>query len=474
MNTEGIKRKVSAILNARVAGYSLLNTIMDRIRLGFSHHRMPPLTVEEINPDNECLRLNNILDQIRLGFSHHQMPPLTVEEMNLGNEHLYHHFSTEENWRGVITQDRTHAEICEFLPERLQLELTKACNFQCPHCGTHGTNELHRKFNRIPPMTEGMIDMVAEQTFPFVRRVALVGEGEPFFAPKHLLCRLIDHMEKTSTALQASTNGAALSDDLIDLILPVLNNMSFSLDAATEDTFLKVRGSSRFEEVIQTTKRLIQRRDEVPAHHRFKVNLVFTLMKSNASELLDFLWMAANLKADFVTVRLLLVHFPEFRDEQLFDQPDKVNPILEQAAAEADTLGLSVFLPNPIQSELPDAAHEQKKEDHLVPDRIPCSFLWRALHVCTNGDVYPCSGLSAPKLGNLNEESLMDLWNGPLIRAMRRQLETNHPHPACEHCWLREISFYNAPNIGEDYSSREPKQPKSRHYDEQAFISKGI
>jgi radical SAM protein with 4Fe4S-binding SPASM domain len=447
---------------------------MDRIRLGYGHHQTSPLTVEEMKPDNESLYLNSILDRIRLGYGHHQMSPLTIEKMKPDNERLRHHFSTEENWRGVIAQDRTHAEVCEAMPERLQIELTKACNFQCPHCGTHGTNELHKRFNRIPPMTEEMLDTVAEQAFPFVRRVALVGEGEPFFAPKHLLCRLIDHMEKTSTALQASTNGAALSDDLIDLILPVLNNMSFSLDAATADTFLKVRGSSRFEEVLQTTKRLIQRRDEVPAHHRFKVNLVFTLMKSNASELLDFLRMAAHLKANSVTVRLLLVHFPEFRDEQLFDQPDRVNPILEKAASEADSLGLSIFLPNPIQSVLPDAAHEQKEEDHFVPDRISCCFLWRALHVCTNGDVYPCSGLSAPKLGNLNEESLVDLWNGPLIRAMRSQLETNHPYPVCEHCWLREISFYDAPNIGEDYSSPKPKQSKSRQYDEQAFISKGI
>jgi radical SAM protein with 4Fe4S-binding SPASM domain len=323
-------------------------------------------------------------------------------------------------------------------------------------------------------MTEEMIDMIAEQTFPFIRRVALVGEGEPFFAPKHLLRRLIDHMEKTSTALQASTNGSKLSDELIDLLIPVLNTMTVSLDAATAETFLKVRRSSRFEEVLQSVKRLIQRRDEIPTYHRFKVNLVFTLMKSNVSELPAFLRMAARMKADFVTVRLLLVHFPKFMNEQLFDQPDRINSILELAAEEADSLGLSVFLPNFIQSVKPDGPHGEKKRAPRVPARISCFFLWRALHVCTNGDVYPCSALSSPKLGNLNEESLASLWNGPLIRAMRRQLETSHPHPVCKRCWLREISYFNAPNIGEDFFYETPQHTELRQYNEQAFISKRI
>ena len=323
-------------------------------------------------------------------------------------------------------------------------------------------------------MTEELLDKVAEQAFPFVRRVDLVGEGEPFFAPKHLLFRLIGHMEKTSTALEASTNGAALSDDLVDLLLPVLNTMTVSLDAATADTFLKTRSSPRFEEILQTTKRLIQRRDEVPAHHRFKVNLAYTLMKSNASELLDFLRMASHMGADFVYVRLLLVHFPEFRNEQLFDQPDRVNPILEKAAAEADSLGLSVFLPNLIQSVKPDESHGQEKKGHVAPVRVACCFLWRTLNVSSNGDVYPCSGLSSPKLGNLNEASLVDLWNGSLIRSMRRQLDTNHPHSTCRHCWYREISFFDAPNTGEDFGSGKSVQAELRQYDEQAFISKGI
>jgi len=373
---------------------------------------------------------------------------------------------TRSNWQDVMDQEKRHLEWCRALPECLQLELTKACNYRCPHCGTHGTSEVHRENNSASPMEEALLDRIAEELFPFLRRVSLVGVGEPFVAPISLIDRLMTHMDRTATRLEASTNGALLDETMVEKVRPVLSHLTFSIDAATETTYRLVRRSDQFQRVLRSFQYLTSLKEKAPLSQRFELSTAFTLMRSNASELCDFLRLSKDLGADCVYVRHLLVHFPRFQEETLVGDPQLVNPLIEEAAQEADRLGMSVFLPDLIGSiDTPCCPLEGQ---HAW---VHCSFLWRSLVILADGSVYPCGGLSPPLLGNARDLSVPDIWNGSLIRAMRRNLDTQRPHPACAHCWYREVSYFDSPAIHDDFLSKKPRVPKEKRYDASAFIS---
>jgi len=67
-------------------------------------------------------------------------------------------------------------------------------------------------------------------------------------------------------------------------------------------------------------------------------------------------------------------------------------------------------------------AHEDLGEAHRVPRRWrPCSHLWTSLAITCDGLVVPCCrDLEAEcVVGDLKTQSLMDVWNGDRLRAMR-------------------------------------------------------
>jgi radical SAM protein with 4Fe4S-binding SPASM domain len=65
----------------------------------------------------------------------------------------------------------------------------------------------------------------------------------------------------------------------------------------------------------------------------------------------------------------------------------------------------------------PDAGHTSGDWKH------PCHYLWRGpLYVKWNGDVYPCCQsymLEGRPAGNIAQQRLEQIWNGPALRRMR-------------------------------------------------------
>lgn len=395
---------------------------------------------------------------------------------------------TETNWQQLQILERDHVEYCPAFPEMLELELTKACNFTCTHCGTHGSHDLHRTHNRVAPMDVALLEQLAQDVFPYLRRVYLVGEGEPFMAPRHLLLRLCRQLERTYTFLDACTNGALLDSELISAMLPVLGDICFSLDAATQDTYYRVRRSKAFQAVIETIKTLSNLKQTVPKDQRlFQIHLSFALRKANSSELIEFLRMAAELQVDGVYVRQLFVCFPSMKSESLVDKPEIFNPLIEQAIRESEKLGLPVFLPafirqTPITDSVvqePASTQKSQTQQEIKADpsrlkRVNCCFLWRCMNVRSTGYVFSCNAFDTPCLGNLKTTSLAEMWNGKILRDMRRRLDTTDPHPACRRCWLREVAYFDSfdPSDSEkNFSFQNVRQPKEKVYDTSSFIA---
>jgi len=61
-----------------------------------------------------------------------------------------------------------------------------------------------------------------------------------------------------------------------------------------------------------------------------------------------------------------------------------------------------------------------------------CYWVWRALFVFPNGDVYPCESLHF-KIGNIKKQSFLKIWNNKKYMKLRRVLKKGL-FPACARC----------------------------------------
>ncbi len=66
--------------------------------------------------------------------------------------------------------------------------------------------------------------------------------------------------------------------------------------------------------------------------------------------------------------------------------------------------------------------------------RYTCKFLWNELFVNISGDVAPCCIQGRPVVGNIHQQDLATIWNGPMMQLMRRTLLEGNPIPCCKDC----------------------------------------
>jgi hypothetical protein len=124
--------------------------------------------------------------------------------------------------------------------------------------------------------------------------------GEPFMMKN--LDELLDVFRAEGKVLQMTTNGQILTDRNIQKLLGLPIDLYVSLDAATAETYAKLR-NDRFESLLRNLRRLIDAkggRDGLP-----RVHVVFMPMRCNVHELEPFVRLAADLRADRLVLRPL-------------------------------------------------------------------------------------------------------------------------------------------------------------------------
>lgn len=69
-----------------------------------------------------------------------------------------------------------------------------------------------------------------------------------------------------------------------------------------------------------------------------------------------------------------------------------------------------------------------KKNIPLLPRTCSsCTFPWYAMVICADGTVTPCPQdfFAQMTMGNVNEQTLREIWNGNPYRDLRRKFRTN-------------------------------------------------
>jgi MoaA/NifB/PqqE/SkfB family radical SAM enzyme len=165
-------------------------------------------------------------------------------------------------------------------PKKLTLESSSVCNLRCVMC-PQGRGLVQR-----PKHLEAALLEKIHPALHAVEWVQLHGIGEPLSSPA--FWRALEVFDSMPTAyITVNSNMTVITDEQIGKILNSrLGEISVSLDAATPETYAKIRGYD-LNRVIDNIKRLIARRNAA-GRKKPEIFLNMTLMRENIEELEAF------------------------------------------------------------------------------------------------------------------------------------------------------------------------------------------
>lgn len=292
----------------------------------------------------------------------------------------------------VSLDDKTRAWlIMQLKPDRVEagglasagVETGAICNLRCPACYTgRGAFPLDKEFLSLDSFAR-----VLDGLGPRLKFLSLLRWGEPLLNPDiFAMVRLassrgIDTLIHSNFSLPAFDEKAALA-----LVSSGLGELSVSCDGASQRTYQKYRVGGRLTRVLR------------------------------------------NLLAVLKAKRRLASELPRVRWQFLVHRGNQH----ETAAAEemARRLGVKIEF-RKIIVPTDGAADAGAVEEGSAPGRDffeyqPCLQAWDMPGVHSDGSVLPCCAVVDRRygLGNILREPIQEIWNKPLIVAMRRYLRS--------------------------------------------------
>ena len=183
-------------------------------------------------------------------------------------------------------------------PMYLIVTMTTRCNLKCVMC-PHGMGDV--KDPKDSPME------FAELLRPALSnalRVELVGLGETLLSP--LFHRLLAESQfRPDAYVRSNSNGLLLTpENRARVLASGLKELSISCDAATPETYRRIRGAD-FQRVTQNVAAFVAERRAAGRPEAPKIWLNATLMQANVSECETLVTLAAELGAHGVELQLL-------------------------------------------------------------------------------------------------------------------------------------------------------------------------
>lgn len=290
----------------------------------------------------------------------------------LGEKFVYY----RKKWDAV-----NNFELLTDFPLYLQIELHQICNLRCPTC-TIGIPEASTKYITDQHMDWTLYEKIILEAEKYnCPSLNPQGINEPLLTPD-----LEKHIKFASQHgfldIMMNTNATLLSEERSKSLLDCgLTRMRFSLDAATEETYKKVRVGGKYDSVMNNIERFIKMRNEsgqkLPV---IGVNFVRSSMNEHEEELFIKRW---ENKADFIAFQEFVPPETEFDYSSLFPS---------------------------------DSIYRSDMQDGFN-----CQQPWQRFFIHNTGEVCPCCAFFSAELsvGNASTQSIYDLWHSEEMNKLR-------------------------------------------------------
>ncbi|MFA5479075.1 MAG: radical SAM protein [Candidatus Muiribacteriota bacterium] len=297
----------------------------------------------------------------------------------------------------------------------LSIELTNFCNCSCVMC-TQSQMKGHARGFLSSEIFDKLLKEIVDNDLCFDKLIPF-GLGESTLHPEFFDFMeeifKINRTKRYFKSIDIHTNGINMSDELIKLFAEGgggLSTLSFSIDAASEQTYFNIRRNRNFNNMIKNIQNVIRKRKNPQDP---KIILQFIVMEENREEAPLFL----NFWKDFLNQNRLdfQVNYdwnpPMIKDTIFFK---RLNPVKHEEISKAEKIHYNVVENLGLiekKTENSDRAVESR-EYRGEKRRYPCSGPFKYVMVNWEGEVTVCciDTLRELSLGNLKNNTLQELW----------------------------------------------------------------
>ncbi len=299
-----------------------------------------------------------------------------------------------------------------FYPDRLYLELTNKCNFQCIMC-PNGKGLMTREKGF---MDYELVKKIIDEMGPHIKTVVLHIWGESLLHPR--IFDIIKYCQKYNVKTELSTNTSLLNEDISrEIIISGLSKIYLCVDGATKETYEHVRKMGNYEKAVINVEDFLRIKKELNCGKDNKdpfVNLQIIVMKETKDEI------------------------DTFKKKWSVEGVNKIN------VKPLDTWG----------GQIDEISNLDVKERNKPSKRFHCPNLWYHAHIYWKGQLVCCDRDFDAKysLGNV-KDGVMNVWNGDKMKELRRKhldIDLNDV-TSCgncnEWCWWKPRLFSSWGNI---------------------------
>ena len=278
-------------------------------------------------------------------------------------------------------------------PHIFVIESTNHCNLDCVMCP-------RRYMKRKPEhMKFELFKKIIDESKDFVYEVGLDLYGEPLLSPDIFkMIRYAKEVGINNTAM--STNAVLLTEENAKKIFESgLDVLVIDFDAFTKENYEKIRRGAKYETVLKNVKRFAELKTEEEKMGNNKPYTILQIIEMKRTEHEVDRWI-------------------DFWKEYPFHL--QVKRFNTRAQQHKDITQLS----------------EEWQRVRTNQKRQPCSFLWELMVFGSNGNVSTCCNDYDIKLdlGNVKEQSVLEIWNGEKFRKLR-ELHKKGIYPSiCKNC----------------------------------------
>jgi len=306
-------------------------------------------------------------------------------------------------------------------PRYVEIEVTTRCNLKCVMCEHTYWKEP------IRDMSFDEFKHIVDQ-FPGLKWAGLTGIGESFLNKDFL--NMVRYLRSKHISVELSDNFFLVNEKIArELLEAGLELVYLSLDAATKETYEKIRVNSKWDTVIKNFKNFIKMRDEMGLK-KPHINFYYVVLKNNMHEMLQYLDLVNSFNLD--------------RPEVCF------TPLLH-AFKEAEHL--SVKLTDDLIEKVEDRGKELgikiswNQNVHKLPPINKC-YAWLMPYIFPTGHVVACCAVNEANqreyrkktaLGNIYEKSFKEIWNDEAYTTLRKKISRGEVPIQCKYCPIYDV-----------------------------------
>ena len=310
--------------------------------------------------------------------------------------------------------------------EKIYLELTTECNFNCITCIRNSWTD------QIGQMQDEVLDSILDELkeLPQLETVQLGGFGEPQMHPHFM--EVAQRVKELNLKFEFITNGHFLTPETIDQLIELqIDKIIVSVDAPTEEEFEQIRVNSDFNRLQNNLEYLKQKKQQ----HKLtnpRLSFEFVAMKDNYKLLPNLTRQAENLGVDSILVTNLLPYTEDMVEQTLYDTDNKKDKNIFKTGNKGSFLYLKTNFPA-----------------MKLRTRRQCNFIEsNSLSINWEGAITPCYPLLhsytcyifgrkkeifSHSFGQLPEESIAETWKKPEYIKFRHRVR-HEEFPSCPDC----------------------------------------